>query len=141
MRYLFRISFSWIAELEWHMFALIFLLGAAYTLKEDAHVRVDLFYDRWSEHTKAWVNLAGVLVFLLPWCLIVIRASYRYFAFSFRVGERSPDPGGLPALYVLKFAIVAAFVLLALQAVAMALRCVAVLMGQRSHIFSKSDGS
>ena len=97
LRYLFNVSHVWVTELEWHIFALVFLLGAAYTLRHDAHVRVDLFYTRFSEKKKALINLLGVCFFLIPWCLVVIRASVRYATNSYRIQETSPDPGGLPA--------------------------------------------
>lgn len=120
LRYLFSTSKAWIGDLEWHVFALIFLLGAAYTLQADGHVRVDVFYNRWSARRKAWVDLIGTLIFLLPWCTIVIWMSYGYAMNAYLIGERSPEPGGMPWRFVIKGAIVLGFVLLALQAVVMA---------------------
>lgn len=119
-RYLFNSTSVWIGELEWHLFALIFLLGAGYALKHDKHVRVDVFYANFSERDKAWVNLVGAVVFLLPWCVLIILYAYDYALDSFLIGEESPDPGGLPARYVIKFAIVAGIFLLLLQAIAQA---------------------
>ena len=116
MRYVFSNSQEWMLELEWHLFALVFLLGGAYALQADQHVRVDVWYARQDERTKAWVNLAGTVLFLIPWCLIVIYTSFRYAENSFLINERSPDPGGLPARYLIKFSITIAFCLLLLQA-------------------------
>ena len=127
MRYLFSSTKSWVLELEWHMFALIFLLGAAYALREDQHVRVDLFYARMSKRGKAWVNLLGTLCFLLPWCIIVIQVTYYYAENSFMIGETSPEPGGLPARYIIKFAVTLGFILLMLQGLAQMIRAIQVL--------------
>lgn len=111
---------AWIMELEWHLFALIFLLGAGYALKHDRHVRVDLFYANFSDRDKAWVNLLGTLIFLLPWCTLVGIMSFKYAMGSYAIGEGSPDPGGLPMRYIIKFAIVAGVSLLGLQGIAVA---------------------
>ena len=138
VRYLFNATQEWMTEFEWHLFALIFLIGAAYTFKEDAHVRVDLFYNQWSEKTKAWINISGILLLLLPWCLIVIRAAQKYAMNAYRIRESSPDPGGLPARYLIKFAVVIGFLLLLLQALSVLLKSIAVLRDQRSAIFDKS---
>ncbi|MDX1477210.1 MAG: TRAP transporter small permease subunit [Saprospiraceae bacterium] len=124
LRYFFSMTKAWTIELEWHLFALIFLLGAAYAFKEDQHVRVDIFYARWSARRKAWVNLVGTLFFLIPWCLVVIWTSFQYAENALIFQERSPNPGGLPARYVIKFAITVGFVLLILQAIAVVARSI-----------------
>ncbi len=117
-RYLFHSGSVAVQELEWHLFALIFLLGAAFTLREDAHVRVDVFYGRFSERTKAWVNIFGTIFFLFPFCVVVIWASIPFVGASYNLGEISPDAGGLPFRFLLKAAIPLGFLLLALQGVA-----------------------
>lgn len=122
LRYMFNETSSWIVELEWHFFALIFLLGAPYALKADEHVRVDVFYSKFSPKRKALVNLIGSLILLVPWALIVIKTSYFYAENSFVIGEGSPEPDGLPARYVIKFAITAGFILLLLQGVSEAVK-------------------
>ena len=109
----------WMPELEWHLFSLIFLLAAGYTLKHDRHVRVDLFYAHFSKKDKALVNLIGGLLLLIPWCLLVIWTSYGYALGSFKILEGSPNPGGLPYRFLIKFAIVGGIGLLLLQAMAM----------------------
>ena len=133
LRYVLASSKAWIIELEWHLFALIFLLGAAYALKEDQHVRVDLFYAKWSPKRKAWIDLIGGVLFLIPWCLLIIVTSFQYAENSLSFLERSPDPGGLPARYVIKFAITVGFVLLFLQACASVLRALQTILGQSSN--------
>lgn len=117
MRYIFNQSFNWVIELEWHFFGLIFLLGSAYTLQKDKHVRVDIFYNDFSVRRKAMVDLLGSIFLLIPWCLIAIYTCTNYATNSFYIKENSPNPGGLPALYVIKFLIVFGFVLLLIQGV------------------------
>lgn len=102
-------------ELEWHLFSILFLFGAAFTFQMDKHVRVDLFYSQMSRKEKARINLFGNLLFLLPWCLFIIKYALAYAWASYQIGEGSPDPGGLPYRFVIKFCIVIGFVLLALQ--------------------------
>ena len=116
LRYCFSNTKSWIIELEWHLFALIFLLGGAYALRKDQHVRVDVWYTKQSTRTQAWVNLFGTIIFLIPWCLVIIYTSYNYAENAWAIGESSPDPGGLPARYIIKFVITIGFCLLLLQA-------------------------
>ena len=113
-------------ELQWYMYSLIFLLGAAYTLKHDAHVRVDVLLARLTPRGRAWVNLAGTLLFLLPFCFFVIRMSWPTVYNSWAVWEVSPDPGGLPR-YPIKTVIPIAFALLFLQGISLAIKQIAFL--------------
>ncbi len=129
-RYLLRKSSITIQELEWHLFAVIFLLGAAYTLKHDRHVRVDVFYSKFSERGRAWVNLLGGLVFLIPFSLLVIYTSSDFVINSFLIKETSPDPGGLPARYILKACIPIGFGLVLLQGISMIFRSILILRGR-----------
>ncbi|MDF9800696.1 TRAP-type mannitol/chloroaromatic compound transport system permease small subunit [Catalinimonas alkaloidigena] len=121
-RYLFNTSSSGIVELEWHIFSFIFLLGAAYALKHDKHVRVDVFYQNFSPKKQAWVNLIGTLLFLIPFCIITIQSSLKFTANAYAINEGSPDPGGLPARFIVKGAIPVGFFLLLLQAFSLAFR-------------------
>lgn len=127
IRYIFKDTAAWIMELEWHLFALVFILGAAYTFKHDKHVRVDLFYDKFSEKDKALVNLIGGVVLLIPWCIMIIIFSWRFAWGSFLMNETSPNPGGLPALYLIKFSITLGIFLLLLQAIASVAEAILVL--------------
>jgi len=122
LRYIFSITSSASFELEWHLFALIFLLSAGWTLKEDQHVRVDVFYQKFSDKQKAWVNLLGVIFLLLPLCVIGASEGFQFAANAWKLDETSPDPGGLPARYIIKGAIPVGFILLGLQGVSLALR-------------------
>ncbi|MFN5091279.1 MAG: TRAP transporter small permease subunit [Bacteroidota bacterium] len=114
-RYLLNFSVAWVAEIEWHIFGLLFLFGSAYALNEEKHVRVDLFYQNFSKREKAQVNVIGTMVFLIPWCLTLGWYSLKYSLTSFAMKETSPDPGGLGAFYFIKMAIPLAFLLLFFQ--------------------------
>ncbi len=114
-RKLFSQTEAWITELECYLFALLFLFGAGYTFLHDRHVRVDVFFANQSKKDKAWTNIAGIILLLLPWCGILIYWGIHYAWQSFLVGEGSPNPNGLPALYLMKFAIPIALFLLLLQ--------------------------
>ncbi len=131
MRYLFRSGSVALQELEWHLFALIFLLGAGYTLKHDDHVRVDVLYQsRWlNERRRAWVNFLGTLVFLVPFCVLIMVSSWPFLHDSFVHGEGSPDPGGLPYRWLLKAAIPVGFGLLLMQGIATAIRALHCILG------------
>lgn len=115
-RYALKKSSVAVQETEWHLFAFLFLIAAAFTLKHDRHVRVDVFYAKFSGRLKAWVDFLGSLLFLVPFAIVTIIASKDFVINSFLIGEESPDPGGLPARYILKAAIPVGFFLLLLQA-------------------------
>jgi TRAP-type mannitol/chloroaromatic compound transport system permease small subunit len=134
MRYLFQSGSIMLQELEWHLFALIFLLGAAYTLRHDGHVRVDVLLRnaRVGPRGRALVDLLGTLLFLVPFCLLVIIGSVPFVEASYSFGERSPDPGGLPYRFLLKAAIPLGFSLLLLQGLAMIARNLRILCGPES---------
>lgn len=117
LRYFFNSTEKWVIELEWHIFAVIFLVGASYTFQADKHVRVDVFYQNFSENRKLWINLLGNLLFLVPWSIVVIYTSLKYANVSFSYLEGSPDPNGLPARYVIKYVISFSFLLLLVQAI------------------------
>lgn len=115
-------------ELQWYMFSLIFLLGAAYGLRHDVHVRVDVMYSRATPRTRAWIDLAGTLLFLIPFCVMMLVTSWPAVRNSWAVREVSPDPGGL-ARYPIKTVILVCFSLLLLQALAQVITRVAGLAG------------
>ncbi len=121
-RYFLRSSSVAVQELEWHFFAVIFLLASAWALKHNKHVRVDVLYMNFTPRNQALVNLIGSLLFLLPFAVIAIWSSQNFVLNSFRIGEVSPDPGGLPARYILKAMIPIGFSLILLQGLAMAAR-------------------
>lgn len=116
LRTLFSLTGAWVIELEWHLFAVIFLLGIPYALQHDRHVRVDLFYERFSHQNKRLVNLVGTLIFLFPWALVLFYTGWRYAAEAFYSGETSPNPNGIPYFFPIKAMIPLAAGLLILQA-------------------------
>lgn len=117
MRYLFQQGSVALQELEWHLFALIFLLGSAYTLKHDEHVRVDILYQSRfvSDKQRALINIFGTLFFLFPFCILILISSWPFVENAFYYNEGSPDPNGLPYRYLLKGSLLIAFGLLVLQ--------------------------
>ncbi len=139
MRYLFNTSFVFTQELEWHLFGFVFLVGAGYTLLHDGHVRVDIFYQRLTARGRAWVNLIGVLLFLIPGCIMVIETSLQFVTHSYAVMEGSPDPGGIPARFILKSAIPFGFVLILLQGISLGLKSLLFLLGQDIEDLDVSD--
>jgi len=133
-RYVMKDSSVAVQELEWHIFALIFLLGAAYTLREDKHVRVDVLYTNFSPKWKAIVNLVGCVVFLLPFSILVIKTSYPFVLNAYAFNECSPDPGGLPYRWLLKSVILVGFVLVFLQGLSMASSSILTIAGHDEEV-------
>ncbi len=118
-------------EIQWYIFDLVFLLGGAYALKHNEHVRVDIFYTRWSPKRKALASLIGTIFFLIPFSIILIIVSWSAVLNSWAILEVSPDPGGLPR-YPIKTMIIVSFILLFLQGISEAIKNFAVLRGQLS---------
>ncbi|MEN0061881.1 MAG: TRAP transporter small permease subunit [Myxococcota bacterium] len=112
-----NLSSNGLIELQWYLFAAVFLLGAPYTLIRNRHVRVDVFYGRLSGRQQAWVDLGGTLGFLLPFSIFGVVTSWPLVRQSFAIGEMSPDPGGL-LRWPVKALVPLAFALLALQSLA-----------------------
>lgn len=116
-RYTFGMSSNAFLEIQWYLFAAIFLLAAGYTHRHDGHVRVDVFYSRCSKRTRAWIDIFGGLLFLLPMAITILWLSWPMAASSFQINEGSPDPGGL-LRWPVKLMIPLGFALLTLQAIA-----------------------
>ncbi len=138
MRYVFNTTYTFIYELEWYLFAYVFLLGAAYAFKHDRHVRVDLFYANFKPRGKALVEVLGTAVFLIPFCLLLILTSWKFTANSLVQGEGSPDPGGIPYRFLIKGAIPLGALLLLLQGIAHLLRHGLILAGRSDLLDKKS---
>lgn len=133
-RYLTRyagvsLSSNALNEAQWYLFSLIFLLGAAYGLKVDAHVRVDVLYGRLTRRARGWIDLLGTLLFLVPFTLVMLWVSWPTVRNSWSIREVSPDPGGLPR-YPIKAVILVAFLLLLLQAFSQAVKAVDAIRGE-----------
>ncbi len=113
-------------ELQWYLFSLIFLMGAAYGLNHDYHVRVDVLYARLGRRARAWIDLIGSALFLAPFALVMLWVSWGPVANSWAILETSPDPGGL-ARYPIKTVILVSFFLLLLQALSQIVKNAAIL--------------
>ena len=114
-------------EVQWYLFSLVFLLGAAYVLKQGAHVRVDILYNRLSYRGRAWIDFFGSLLLLLPMCVLIFIYSYPAVVNSWQVMEMSSDPSGLPR-YPLKTMILVVAVLLVLQGLSEAIKNLAIIL-------------
>ena len=130
MRYVFQTSFVFAQELEWHLFAFIFLIGAGCTLLKDGHVRVDIFYQRLGPKGQAWINFLGVLFLLIPGCYLIIVTSWQFVYNSFAVMENSPDPGGIPYRWVLKACIPVGFILVLAQGLSLGIKSLMIILGR-----------
>ncbi|MEQ6122118.1 TRAP transporter small permease subunit [Reichenbachiella sp. MALMAid0571] len=133
LRYAFNKSTAALFELEWHLFAIIFMIGAAYTLKYDKHVRVDIFYTNFSRKQKAWINLIGTAFFLIPFCVIIITTSIPFVMASYNIMESSADPGGLPYRFMIKATIPIGISLLLLQGISELLKSLLVILNKETE--------
>lgn len=125
MRYFFSTNFVALEELQWHLYAVGFMIGLSYCLIHDGHVRVDVAVERKPLRTRAWIELIGLTLLLLPFCVIVIDYAIPFVARAYQLNEVSPSFGGLPMRWLIKSTIIFAFVLLALAAFSRWLRCLA----------------
>lgn len=132
LRYGFNLGWIAMQESVTYLHAVVFLIGAAYTLKHDGHVRVDIFYRDMSPRAQAWVNLAGSALLLLPVCVFIFWTSWGYVTESWSLRESSPDAGGLPWVYALKTTMLIMAALVILQGIAMALCSLLTLSGYQA---------
>ena len=122
LRYGFNIGSIAAQEAVTYMHGSLFMLGIGYALKVGAHVRVDIFYRTFSTRQRAWVNSLGGIIFLLPLCLFICAVSFSYVAESWSIREISPEPGGIPAVFLLKTLLPLMAINLLLQGIAETLR-------------------
>lgn len=125
----FRLGWVWLSELALYMHAVLFTAGAAYALRHDAHVRIDIFYSRLSPIGRAWVNFFGTLILLIPSCVAVLFFSRSYVLASWAVLEHSAEGQGLPAVFLLKTMILIMPTLLILQGLSILIKALAVIRG------------
>jgi TRAP-type mannitol/chloroaromatic compound transport system permease small subunit len=128
-RKLFNVSSNAFLEIQWYLFATVFLLSAGYTLLRNEHVRIDIIASRFSSKTQIWIDIIGTLLFLFPLTLVIMYDSWSYFVISFTSQEWSINPGGLlvwPAKLLIPFG----FLLLFLQALAQLIKLIAALQGK-----------
>lgn len=136
-RYFFHVSFVWMQDLYVWLSGAMFTGVAGYTLLRDDHVRVDIFYQPWSIRGKAIADLIGVVVFLLPFVIVVGTYGWEFVSRSWRLQEGSANYGGMPGLFVLKSFILVFCVLVGLQGLAWASRSILVLAGKESLLPEK----
>ena len=129
LRYLFQSGSIALQESVSYLHACVFMLGAAYTLKHDGHVRVDILYQRFSARTRAWIDLLGTLLLLFPVCLFILVSSLEYVSASWSIQEGSREAGGLDGVFLLKTTIPVMAVLLLLQGCSIILHKVLLLRG------------
>jgi len=140
LRYAFDLGWIAMQESVTYMHAALFMLGAAYTLQRNGHVRVDIFYQNLSPRGRAWVDLLGTVLLLLPVCAFIGWVGWGYVLDSWGVKEGSREAGGIPAVYLLKTLIVAMPVLVAIQGLAWILRNSLFLAGVESALHGQEDG-
>ncbi len=132
LRYVFDAGFIWLQESVTWMHAAVFMLGASYTLLHEEHVRVDIFYRSMSDARRAWVDLLGVLIFLLPMCAYLAYVAWDFAAASWSIRESSREPGGLayPLIPIIKSVVILMPVAVGLQGLSLLLRSVARIRSQ-----------
>lgn len=118
-RYLFSAGSTALQELEWHFFDVVILLSIAYTFRHNAHVRVDIFYDRFSSKTQAIINILSTLFFILPFSFLIIYIGVDFTMMSYLQNEASSNPGGLTHRWIVKSLMPLSFTLLSLEALVM----------------------
>jgi TRAP-type mannitol/chloroaromatic compound transport system permease small subunit len=125
----FSVNYIWVEEVQWHMYAVGFMLGIGYALKHDAHVRVDVLAANLRPRTRAWIEFIGLVVLVAPFIYMILSYAIPFVEASWRRGESSSAPGGLNHRWAIKAVIVLAFVYLGLAAFARFLRICAFLFG------------
>lgn len=123
-----KLTSNTLLEIQWHLFDIVFLLGAGYALKNNVHVRVDVLYKNWTSRQKALANFLGSVLFLIPFSAMIIYYSWQWTLNSWRIWEQPLNPGGLPP-YWIKSMIVIAFGLLILQGISQSIKSWAVFRG------------
>ncbi len=130
LRYGLDMSNNWPLELQWYLFAAAVMLGASYTLKRNEHVRVDLIYSYVSDRTRIWIDLFGLILFLMPACLLFAWLSWTTLFYpSWLVLEHSLNSGGLPR-YPIKFIVPFGFFMLSLQGLSEIIKRIGILKGK-----------
>ena len=128
VRKTFNVSSNAWLELQWYLFGAAFLLAAAYTLKQNEHIRVDIVYGLWSRRTQHWIDLFGHVFFLMPFVLLMIYFFWPYFLLSYNNGETSSSAGGL-LIWPAKSLLLIGFVMLAMQGISEIIKKIGVMRG------------
>jgi TRAP-type mannitol/chloroaromatic compound transport system permease small subunit len=127
-------------EMEWHLYSVVFLMGIPYALRTDGHVRVDVFYTRWSNKTKAWINIGGALLFVIPFAYLIGFYGYGFAVDAYQMGEGSGDPGGLPYRWIIKSVIPFSAIFIATAGINMVTHAIRVLAGDKEYEGEHSAG-
>lgn len=138
VRKVFNVSSNSLLEIQWYLFAAVFMLGAGYGFLRNSHVRIDFISNKLSDRTRNWVDIVGIVAVLLPLCVMTIDLSWPYFTRAFESGEMSQNAGGLirwPAYAMIPLG----FGLLLLQSLSELIKRVAFLRGQGPDVLSSED--
>lgn len=136
MRYSFHNSSVGMQEMEWHLFSIVILFGVSVSLLDEAHVRVDFLYDRYSARKKAMINIIGTIFFLLPLALLILFGSFDFVNDAYQINEISEDPGGLPFRWIVKGLIPLSFLFLIFTAAGYTIKNINI---YRSHAPGKNE--
>lgn len=128
IRKIFNMSSNAWLEAQWYLFGAAFLLAAAYTLRQNEHIRIDIVYGIWSRRTQHWIDLLGHLLFLMPFVVLMISYFVGYVSLSYRSGEVSSSAGGL-ILWPAKSLLLIGFVLLGIQGISEIIKKIAIMRG------------
>ena len=137
MRYLFNDVSIGMQELEWHLYATIFMLGIPYTLYKEGHVRVDIIYESLSIRKQAGIDIFGTLFLLIPFTLLVAKYGIDFTIESYKLGERSGDPGGLPYRWLIKAMIPFTFCMISISGIGLILKSINTLRNDPDHLHNE----
>jgi len=129
LRYFFDTTFVALEELQWHLYSIGFMIALSYAVVKDGHVRVDVLAEQLSARKRAWIEMLGMTLLLMPFCVLILIYAYPFVERSYLINEVSGAPGGLPMRWLIKSVILIGFVLLLMSAVARALRALSLLTG------------
>lgn len=132
LRYVFLISFTWMQELYVWIHAIVFLAGASFAMLINAHVRVDIFYNKWPLKTRAVVEILGAIAFTLPWMIVLAFVSWPFVLDSWKILEGSAQPNGMPGVFLFRTMLLVFCALMTLQCLAIIARGLLVLAGDES---------
>jgi len=138
-RFAFNLSSNALLEIQWYLFSAIFLFSAAYVLKKNEHIRIDVVAGRLSERTQNWIDVFGLLIFLLPMALLIAYLSWSVFMNAWSTGEGSPNPGGL-IRWPVRLLVPIGFALLILQGISELIKRLAFLSGAGPNVLAKEAG-
>jgi len=139
LRYVFELGSIELEEIQWHLYAVGFLMGLSYAVVSDSHIRVDVVREKLSETTKVWVEFYGLILLLIPFVLLVLFASIPFIEYSYDLQEISEAPGGLPFRWVIKAMLLLGFVLLLVVSIARLTRVWLYLFGWPTDDSNKRD--